>query len=380
LIRRLAVLAVALAAALLIAAPAGAGTSGVIEGQVTNGTQDGSSVAGVQLTLHTLSGGAEVALATVQAEDEGTFRFAGVTTGDYTYRISLTFQQADYTFDIPAFGDNETAKTVPVTVYDSTESDSAISVVSSHTVLVPGAGAVSVQEYFLVANMADRTYIGAPATGGQRQTVRFPLPANATGLDLAGELGGGSVVNVTGGFADTRPVPPGSKEFIYSYEVKEAPARFTYNRPVYYPTIQYNLLVPGADASVTSPQLADEGTLDLGGQTFRILTGSDLQAGTAVTAKLSGPASSGGIPLLVWVGIAVVAVLLAAAVALRVIRRRSAPAVVEKDTAAQEDALLGELANLDDEFEAGRLDQETYLRQRGARKAELAALLKRDKE
>jgi hypothetical protein len=298
--------------------------------------------------------------------------------GALTYVAAVTFQEAEYVSEALQFGDGELTKSLEVTVYDSTTEDTDIRVVNAHTVFMVEPEFLRVQEVYVIANMSDRTYIGKEeVAAGQRKTLEFDLPSGFSELELGG--GVGTIVASNGGFADTSPVQPGGREVFYSYRVSLESSEYTYSRTINYLTLRYSLLVQGDRVSIKSEQLSAQDPTSMGNLSFAGMVGSDLAAGSSVVAEISGLSSggSGGFqsPLL-WVGAAIV-VAVGIVAALTVVRRkRAVPATVTRDE-DEEGRLLAEIAQLDDDFEAGKIGEESYLKVRAEMKTGLAEVMRR---
>ena len=178
-IKRIILLVVILTLSLTAPALAAEPDSGIIEGQVVNGTEGGSSVADQNITLNIYLNDAEVDSTTAKTDAQSRFVFEGLSTElGYSYQVTLNFQQADYTGDWISFDDGETNEFTEVTVYDSTTSDEAIRVAMAHTIIYVEQGSLEVVEYYLFVNETDRTYIGSTmaTADGTKETRRFSLP------------------------------------------------------------------------------------------------------------------------------------------------------------------------------------------------------------
>ncbi len=357
--------------------------TGTIEGRIVNGTEGGVSVANQKITLRTYQNGDEISPATVQTDTEGHFVFKNIaTSSSYSYQISLTFQEAEYAGEILDFSDNESTKSVELTVYDSTMSDEAISVVNAHTVIYVGQGSLKVEEFFLIANMSDRNYIGSGevTANGKRKTLSFPLPTLVSDFQYSGDLMTSYILPDENGFIDTMPVLPGSKQIVYSYQVNYNSSTYTLSRTVYHPTLKYNLLVQGESVVVDSDQLTKEGIMNLGGALFTNLSGSNLEPGDIIIAQLSGLPTASKSPILLWVGLALVLLSGGAGAAYLMRRKTPQPSLVDNRLVQRQQRLLSDIAQLDDDFESGMINEEFYRRLRTEKKAELAQLMRRAKE
>ena len=188
LIKRIALLVMIFILSLPASALATEAGSGIIGGQVINGTEDSSSVANQEVTLKTCLNNNDVDSATTTTDAEGHFAFDGLPTDpDHTYQITLKLQETDYTSDRLSFDNGETTKFTEVIVYDATNNDEVIKVVMAHTIIYVEQGSLKVVEYSLFVNEADRTYVGSKevAGGGAKETLAFPLPEKTTELQFA---------------------------------------------------------------------------------------------------------------------------------------------------------------------------------------------------
>ena len=347
---------------------------GAIEGKLTNGSESGSGVGDVQVTLFATKGDTSTAHLTTKTDAAGSFAFKDVNADPgNTYVVGLSYQDAGYFSDQLSFSDNETSKKINITVYDSTTDDAAITVVNAHTVIFTADDGLTIQELYVFANMSDRTYVGTiDAASGSRRTLRFSLPAGFTDLQLGGDLAGTGIMASDTGFVDTAPVPPGAKQAFYNYRVPSESSSYTYSRKIDYRTLKYSMLVQGDTVSVKSDSLANSGTTNMGSAVFTNAAGSDLAAGSELTARLSGLGAATKTPTLIWIGIGALVVLLGV-LALYLTKRKkaAAPAVAGEDEEAR---LLSEMADLDEDFENGVIDEGPYRAARARIKGELIEL------
>jgi hypothetical protein len=246
---------------------------GMAEGRLVNGTEGGTgSVASQEVILTTYLNDKEAGSSTTITDTEGHFVFDGLpNTSGYSYEVMVFYQEANYYSGSFSFDEGETTKFVEVTVYDATTSDEAIKVTMAHTVISVGPEHLQVEEYYVVVNETDRTYIGSkePTSEGKRQTLRFSLPKEASDPQYSLDLMPCCVIGSQSGFADTMPVPPGSRELAYSYQVSHNSGKYTLSQNVEYPMLRYDLLVQGEGIEVNGNQLAPQKPVDIGGRVFQ---------------------------------------------------------------------------------------------------------------
>lgn len=352
---------------------------GTIEGQVVNGTEGGSSVADLDMTLKTYLNNNEVGTATTRADAEGQFAFTGLSTeSGYSYEVTLTYQEADYYGDLLSFDEGETTKYTEVIVYDSTTSDEAIKVATAHTIIYVRQGNLQIEEYYLFVNEADRTYIGSGeiTAAGTRRTLMLQLPDKITELQYGGELMSCCVVPGDQGFFDTMPVLPGVKNIAYYYQVSYGSGEYMYSQRVNYPIIEFTLLIQGESVEVVSDWLVQGETReDSQGDRYELFSGSDFAPGDILVARFSNLPSINNQMTIIWAVLALTLVAGTFGVGYRLRKKRSQPVSPKGSPEQKRRRLLVELAGLDDDFEAGKIPEESYHQRRAAKKAELVELM-----
>ncbi len=370
---------VSLVAAFLFAlapvAPANAAEAGngKIEGVAVNRTAGGTNVSSVNVTLRSFTKDQETAKKTVQTDADGHFVFTGLPEGTgFSYQVIITFQGVTYTSELLFFDEGKDTKLVQIPVYDTTTNASMIKVTVAHTVIYIERDVLNVSEYVAYVNSSDRTLVGAADRSG---TLRFTLPAGATGT--TGSLGftKSYITGTAGGFSDSSPFPPGMKELTYSYSLKYDGAEYNFVRPVDYPTESFDLLVQSNGVSVSSTRLVSQGILEVQGAPFIHLAGQQFAAGEQIPATLSfSPESSAGAMLWIIGGLALVVAALAYVLALRIRRSRLERA---ESLGRRKEKLLAELADLDESFEKGIYSESDYRNLRMEKKARLTRLMQR---
>ncbi len=360
----------------VLAAEAG---SGIIEGQVVNGTEGGSSIADQDITLKTYLNDSEVDSAVTKTGADGHFVFDGLSTeSGYSYQVTLTFQQADYTGDWLTFNDGETSKFSEVIVYDATTSDESIKVATAHTIIYVEPGSLWVVEYFLFVNEADRTYIGSKEIAeGTRETARFSLPEEATEVEYGIGLMECCVYGSEEGFVDTMPVLPGGREVVYAYRVNYNSGAYAFSRRVNYPTASFDLLVQGEGVKVAGDQLTTAEPLNIEGMLFTHVSGRDLARGDTLVASVSNLPETDNQGVTLWVVLAVAVLVSGFSISYLLRRKRVQPVSPEGNLDQRRQRLLLELAQLDDEFEGGKIPEDVYHKLRIEKKAQLVALMQK---
>ncbi len=403
----------ALALLLFLSAPALARAqeedTGVITGQVQNGTAESKAAPHVKVILHRFKDGQERETRQTETDESGHFRFEGLETGEgYSYGIEAQYAGLSYPGALATFEEGEKVLSLSITVYETTTSDEEIAIERAHIVVDFKAGKLRIGEIHLLSNRGHRTYVGAEKTEeGLPLTLRFHLPAGAENLNFP-EEGRGRFQILEDGFADTWPLLPGDspEPLLFSYEIGYGTGEVTLPFKAAYPTANLNFLVAAAGEEVASAQLTFKGETEAGGKNYLHFYGQNLARGETVTlsfsnlspqtdslketaresAPLTEPKAGPRVALWATIGLAALALFGGA-----LFRRRTAPLPGfeaparapereeedREELEAERQKLLQAIARLDDAFESGHLDEEDYHRERKARKELLIAIMRR---
>jgi hypothetical protein len=369
--------------------------SGVIQGRVVNGTAGGPEIgAGIAVSLHVLQGQTEGPVLETTTDANGSFRFEGLDTNpDLEYWPEAVYLDVPYdTQDPYQFQAGETSLDGVLAVYETTEDDGAVSLDSAHFIMESFGQVLRISEVQIYGNSGDRTYIGHADETGQRTTLFVPLPESAVGLAFDQEPATDRFVEVDGGFWDTAPVPPGQQSALvfFSYHLVVTGNSMPLERHFTYPVTTLNILTAEPGLTLHSDQLQAMGLQSFQGQNYDFFTLQGLAADTPLAMELlpsaevasssgmpaastgSDLASAGSIPPgnqdllrslgLVLAGLAVVGAVIYALSS----RRPAAVAAAAPNLAANARSrrLLAELADLEDAYAAGQLDDAAYERQR----------------
>jgi hypothetical protein len=379
----------------LIAPPALAQGEGVIEAQVVNGTEDGGPVEGLAVTLRAFQGASELESQTIVVDSGGGVRFEGLDTSpDIAYLLSATYADVDYGSLPLAFEEEgETTLSTSFQVYETTENPDEVEILVArmHVFVDFEDGVVSISELHIFNNTSDRTFIGvADPESGERVTLHFALPEGATGLRF--QMGGGEdqYVTTADGFVSTQAVrPDAGQQVLYGYALSYGEAdAFDFVRPLVYPTANLNVLVPRVGVNVTSDQVELNEIRTVEGRAYLNLNGRDFAAGDRLSLHFADLQSIVRQPATVeakqsgldpkWIALGLAALALVGGVifpSLRRPRTQVSPSEPADSAGVHLSRLVQAIADLDEAFESGRIDEASYRRQRQTLKSEAVALM-----
>lgn len=385
-------------------APVQAQGAGILEGQVVNGTASGQDPGpGLTVLLHVYRGDVEEDTLETTTDAEGRFRFDGLDTdASLEYWPEAIYGSVPFSNAEPLqFNDEPDTLNTTITVYETTDDDSAIRLDSVHMIAESFGEVLRISEIHLLGNAGDRAYVGRVTDTGQGETVFVPLPEQAVGVAFGESGAEDRFIEVEGGLASTDPVPPGpeSSLIFFSYHLMVTGETVPLERRFSYPVTNLNILVAQPGLTLKSEQLQTMGNELFQGRQYEFHQTQDLAAGAPlamefVPVETVGGADTSGMPpssgqgvtgaatrgnqhLLLTIGVGLAALAVVGAVLYPQVTRRaaSAPASspnLSKDPEARR--LVAELASLEESFEAGELDGATYERQRSDLHEELRSL------
>lgn len=364
--------------------------SGVIVGQVTNGTASGPVPADLEVVVHVLTNRAKTGEQRVRTDGAGRFRLEGLATGPEMLYFTVTeYGGVAYYPDRPILFQTPEPQQTQITVYETTPIAEGLSYDRLNMLLVDvSPTAMSVMEMGSVTNASDRTFAADVQATGSARTLRFALPPGATNIAAQAGLPQESLESTADGFATTDAVKPGRREIAFSYDLPYTSASLELARTFALPVGAFTVYVPGEQVQLVGPGLTLNGTADLGGRTFRRYEIQNVTPGNPVRFRLSGlPAPFFGNPRDLGLAVTGAAAIALVAFVLFGVRRRQlaaraassqvAEAAATVETAsitAERQALVRTVAELDERFAAGALDEAAYRAQRDEQKARLVAL------
>jgi mono/diheme cytochrome c family protein len=336
--------------------------TGRVTGRVSNGTAGAALPSALELTLFAVEADGVAFTRTVTLQTDGAFEFAEVPfTAARQFVVNATYNGVPYYGELRPFAPGQSQLESPLTIFEATSDPAALRVHRAQTfILFDQPGVATIGQLFTLGNRGDRTFIP-----NQRTAVQFALPPEAADFAVPGGEEGVTYIRLDEGFADLRPVPPGvaTLEVLVSYRLPEA-SGLSFAQPMRYPIDSATVLVNDATAQVGGEGWARSGTQDVQGQRFITYQRDDIGAGEALTfALVRGEAANA-------TGIAIGAAALAALGAALFVwwRRRPRPGADGRE------ALLAQLAALDDDFAAGKLNNERYEGRRAELKGRLMEL------
>ncbi len=355
-------------------APDPARETGTIRGVVTNGTAGGSLPEGLDITIVALEGDTPAFEEIRPVADDGTFAIENLTiVPGRIYGALVEYQDVVYYSVGGHLLEDAPELDLPVTIYETTPDESSLVIDRLHIIFdFSIEGLVEISEFVLISSTGDRTVV---QPGGQN-AIPLSLPEGFSNLRFDTTAASDFYTPMADGFVIHEPVRPGEPlEVVFSFTLPYRRA-LDFNQPLDLPVQAVVLLTESDAPDIEGERVQDLGTREMSGLSLRSYAMEGLGAGDRVDLRLRGAHPMGqpevsASNLAIGLGVFGV-VLVGVGFVLWTWQRRTTEERVEQPVAAQSRSdLLLAIARLDDAFEAGDMDQETYEGQRAALKSQI---------
>lgn len=353
------ILSVFFAVAVLSATRVSAQTPTRVEGRLVNGTRDApaNSIAAVPVTLFQITAAGPVTRS-MDTDADGVFSFANVITNANSIFTRVNYKGVLYYSDIqPA--DIAGMQPITLTVYETQTLPADYAIDRAHFVLDVGPRRLDGLVLLQVTNPSDRAFY-----------VPLPVPSGAVNVQFEDVREQTRIVKQEDG-SMLYPVLPTTSQILYTLSLPTEPPTYELKLPIRSNITALNLLVSQAGGVQLSGGglVPGSGFTSQNGQTYNVASTGPQGTGATFTALVSNlPGADNTRPLqnvvLVAGGAGALLLLL-----YPFVQRRRAVAPVSAPSDRMD--LLQAIAQLDDAFEAGELEEDEYRAQRASLKAEL---------
>ena len=351
-----------------------------ILGKVTNRTEGGVLPDDLEVILMSIDVAKNqiIEQETITVDEDGIFGFSNLVSGPgLVYRVVVNAESYAPSIDMSTVEDWQNVR---MSIYDETTSLDDITV-SSYVMMVPTIDARSRQAGVLtvinVDNRGDRIWI--PDLSDPNLTgldlLRFNLPEGYSDLAIESELPNGNVLEIPTGFALTNPVPPGEAAILISYIIPYEGDGFDFTLKLPYGADQVRTLLPDDAGEISAEGFGTLESVFVADNVFNQFEGDNYAKGDEVLISYSGLPQpkllqtvsdffQGRTYVVVIIWIIGVAMLGIFVWAIYSSRKRSHQYADDDGELVGRSDFLAEIAALDDEFEANKIDEDEYNEQR----------------
>ena len=349
-----------------------------VTGQVVNGTLNSLPPFGLTITLHRQKADTYEEVTTT-TDTKGNFVFEGIPFDPQAlYGVTVRHEGVVYGTDIdirPEF-----LPPVTVTIYETSDDLSLLSV-SSASLLLSQVDKIGRNIYALeivnVVNTGNRTYVpGAEPMN----LLRFGLPEGAKGLQIDTALVAADAIQVDRGFAITANIPPGEHEVMFAYNFGYQGDSTAFEKSYLYGADNVRVLVPYEIGDLSSTDFGEASDVLIGDKHYQLIEVTDVARQTRPTLKISSlpqatvldhaRATIQDVPyeLAAPAGLALLTLSL---IGFALMRRgglgeTSVEEASDEEQTDERSVVIEQMAELEEAFEEGRLDEADYHAKRQA--------------
>jgi hypothetical protein len=362
-----------------------------VQGQVLNGTIGGIIPAGMEVVLRAFDGNQRVFSQTTTIGEDGHYRFDQVeATAGRIFVVTGEHMGVVYASE-PAHFAEEGSFELSLIVFDTTTEFSQIQVDRLHVILSEQTdGTLQVLELWIISNLGDRTV----ATNGGEGFLEVRLPASATDVQWESDAPSDRFQMTEAGFIDRLPIQPGSgnHEIVSQFELPFS-KRLDFIQPMDLPVAALVLMVPEGGLRITGEGITDSGVRQIMGTSLHTYNADPISPGNALSfSVMRGGASQiasevfSFLPGFLLGAIALLLALLVGSNWLRSAKALSAniPSADFVPSSGSRlwpigtgelDAYLQAIADLDDAYDAGQIEQDAYREHRRKLKADIIGMV-----
>ncbi|NIM93261.1 MAG: c-type cytochrome [Anaerolineales bacterium] len=364
-----------------------------IQGRVFNGTNDAEVISGKQITLHGFDGQVEAVNMVSETDEGGEYQFTDVEAAPGRLFFVTTVHQAVFYNSEVVQIDQETVE-LPLLVYETSFETTDVQVDRLHVIYeVPVEGVMQVTELWIISNYGDRTVASESGEG----ILEFRLPEGFTNIGFEPGVSPARFVMTNDGFIDRSPLRPGvsSSELVFTFELPYK-RRLNFSQSVDYDVSAIVLLTTEGGPALSGDGIVDEGERQIQGTTIHNYSAGPISAGGDLEVTVEGGLTTGLITgvtipesVLIVIGL-IVLVLVLIVTGFWWYRRLSQEEAEYEELLEDEfdlehekeqdgrESLLQAIADLDDDYEEGGIEEEEYQKRRAELKAQLLNVMQRD--
>ena len=355
---------------------------GAVRGQVVNGTLGSAVMTGLNVTLRIFDSALnqETYETTVSADGSFSFEYVSISP-DRAYIATTLYQDRTFSSDMVSGDPSAGALELPITVYETTNDPSVISINSFVAQIVEADGSLQVAQLVRFSNASNTIFsLDDTIEGDRHPSVSVPLPEGAEIINTADDPNRYTLSSDGRTLIDTLPVYPGQNHLVHVIYSVPYSGSARVELPVDYPLQGLvRLLVEPGRLSIRSDQLPSLGTQTLGNAAVEAFGAEmSLPAGSVLNYEITGAATQPGLVLegnlLPYVLIAAGGAAILISAALYYLGRRTPAPAADDDRLRQ--MLIEQIAELDDLNQKGQIDPAAYKERRDRLKARLIDLVK----
>ena len=361
---------------------------GILRGRIIQGTEGGEDVEGLEAVLHIYDSQLREQIAEYIVGADGSYQYEEVVIRpDFAYRMTADYKGITYSSGIYIGDPNETEIVIDVTIYEPGADESALEITSRATQINLSSQGLYIIEVIDLINRSDRAYYRDNVAGASEAvSVGFALPEPAQlqldHTDPNRILLSDDELTVL----DMSPVLPNSEHYVqYSYllPIEDAreilqPVDYQVSGPIAFFVENSHLDFVADNVELVETRLFNNQEYNVYEVSQRPPVGEAISYDVVLrTSPQTGWANEQTVPREVLALLLLVAgfILIGSAMFI-VLRNRQPLSPTTTDDNMTTELIMQQIAELDNEFEAGSIEKAVYQKQRNELKKRLMQAMK----
>ena len=248
-----------------------------------------------------------------------------------------------------------------------TENKADITIESQHIVIETIDGELIV---------TDAVLLNIYNIGNLDETISLSIPEGFTNLELLSGLNEDSLIKEKGRIRDTRKIQEGKRQIAFRYKLRIKGDTYHLPLNIYYDTRVFYLLVKNLELNISGEHLFDEGLLDMGKGKYHAFSVESLKKGEKTEISIYGLGRQGRRQKILVIAVPLFIVLII--LVIYILKKGKSEELIPTPSDAlieKKKTLISTLANLDEEFENGEIDESTYMELRKEYKEKLKKII-----
>ncbi len=353
----------------LLHAQEGISGSGRITGSVVNGTKQDTIMAGIDIEVQKYSGANLLDSVQGLTDEEGRFDFQDLEANpNFAYYLRAVYKEIGYSSEPVVLYTDNPSRSIDLKVYEKSEDPSRVLIDNYHIIIRHGFSGLEVQEILSVRNGVPYTYVG-----NGESTLEITLPEGAENFSLGPgyEWLDFSILDSIVKFSV--PVGPDGDTIVYYYDLEVDKQSYGFTRKMNYPAEKLDIILMVPGAGIRSDQLETGQSFIVEGEPYDHLIGENLKQDFLLDLVIEKLPVTGvnfmKAGLLAGFAFLISAVLIFILVFVK--RNLRSESSSNEPLPFRKEALIKEIADLDDDFEKGTVKEDEYRSVREKKKIDL---------
>lgn len=359
---------------------------GIIKGKVINRTRGSVLPPDLDIILNGITEKEQPVRLSLKLDKSGQFIFRNLKVDPKIfYFVSVNYKGAEYLSPILNFKEQELNKEITLDIFESETTSDKITIKTDHFIIEYIENKIMITEVISIINRSDRTFVGKPDSPDVRPaTFIIPLPDAFGDLNILEGTSEQSVLVKDKKLIDSIPLRPGLNQRIISYSITPSSSSYSLMKELFYDTDRAEILLSSNGLKISGDELESREPLQMKDKKYLHYSLKNLKKGNKLKIEISGfPKYRHPFLLLIAISLSSIIMLV---LGFLIYKKKYKSEKIEKRAESenlidinksQRENLISEIADLDERYEQGEIQEPEYSFKRNQLKQELINISRR---